>query len=167
MPDPLGLGKKLLDAKNPLSSMGKGLIGGVDKKLQSVARDFAETATTDVRAALMERLASDEGQDLMRQIRAHASKHLLAVPLATVLREVDGLPRADIEALVSGHPMGEALAAMSYALARGIDEGPEMMRAASGPRGGIKELLEKALKVLNRYDFKPHIMRHSGNDVGR
>jgi hypothetical protein len=38
--------------------------------------------------------------------------------------------RADIEALVSGHPMGEALAAMSYALARGIDEGPEMMRAA-------------------------------------
>ncbi len=100
MPDPLGLGKKLLDAKNPLSSMGKGLIGGMDKKLQSVARDFAETATTDVRAALLERLASDEGKDLMRRIRAHASKHLLAVPLATVLREVDGLPRADIEALV-------------------------------------------------------------------
>jgi hypothetical protein len=46
-------------------------------------------------------------------------------------------------------------------------DAPEMMRAASGPRGGIKELLEKALKVLNRYDFKPHIMRHSGNDVGR
>ena len=38
--------------------------------------------------------------------------------------------RADVEALVSAHPMGEALAAMSYALARGIDEGPEMMRAA-------------------------------------
>ncbi len=38
--------------------------------------------------------------------------------------------RADVEALVSAHPMGEALAAMSYALAQGIDDGPEMMRAA-------------------------------------
>jgi hypothetical protein len=111
MPDPLGLGKKLRDAKNPLSGMGKGLMGGVDKKLQSVARDFAESATTDMRNALVERLRSDEGKALLSQIRAHASKHLLAVPLATVLREVDGLPRADIEAFVPAlvtHNVGRA-----------------------------------------------------------
>lgn len=100
MPDPLGLGKKLRDAKNPLSGMGKGLMGGMDKKLQSVARDFAESATTDMREALVERLRSDEGKALLSQIRAHASKHLLAVPLATVLSEVNTLPRADIEAFV-------------------------------------------------------------------
>lgn len=38
--------------------------------------------------------------------------------------------RADVAALVSGHPMGEALAEMSFALARVLDEGPAMMSAA-------------------------------------
>ena len=44
---------------------------------------------------------------------------------------------------------------------------PDMVRAASGPRSNVKALLEKALKVLTRYDFKPHVMRHGGNDVSR
>jgi hypothetical protein len=44
---------------------------------------------------------------------------------------------------------------------------PEMVRAASGPRSGIKTHLESALKVLNSYAFRPHIMHHGGNDVGR
>ena len=44
---------------------------------------------------------------------------------------------------------------------------PEMVRAASGPRSGIRAHLESALKVLNRYAFKPHVMRNGGNDVGR
>ncbi len=44
---------------------------------------------------------------------------------------------------------------------------PEMTRAASGPRAAVKALLEKALQVLTRYDFKPHIMRHGGHDMGR
>ena len=51
-------------------------------------------------------------------------------PNVRVPGPVETKVRADVEALVSAHPMGEALAAMSYALARGIDEGPEMMRAA-------------------------------------
>ncbi|MCA9532689.1 MAG: hypothetical protein KC593_03385 [Myxococcales bacterium] len=100
IPDPLGLGKKFRDAASPLSGMGKGLMGGVDKKLQAVARDFAETATSDVRAALLERLRSDEGRELLAQIAAHASAHLQAVPLASVLREVDSLPRAEVEAFM-------------------------------------------------------------------
>ncbi len=43
---------------------------------------------------------------------------------------------------------------------------PEMVRAASGPRSGIRTKLESALKVLNRYTFSPHVMHHGGNDVG-
>ena len=43
---------------------------------------------------------------------------------------------------------------------------PEMSRAASGPRADVKALLEKALKVLHDYDFKPYVMQHNGNDVG-
>ena len=43
---------------------------------------------------------------------------------------------------------------------------PEMSRAASGSRADVKALLEKALKVLTDYDFKPYQMQHSGHDVG-
>jgi hypothetical protein len=43
---------------------------------------------------------------------------------------------------------------------------PEMARAAAGPRAEVKTLLEKALKVLNGYDFKPYVMQHHGHDVG-
>ena len=42
---------------------------------------------------------------------------------------------------------------------------PEMSRAVNGPRAEIKALLEKALKVLASYDFKPHVMRHHGHDM--
>jgi hypothetical protein len=42
----------------------------------------------------------------------------------------------------------------------------EMARAASGARADVKALLEKALAVLNRYDFKLYVMQHQGNDVG-
>ena len=44
---------------------------------------------------------------------------------------------------------------------------PEMSRAVSGARADVKALLEKALKVLNSYDFKPYVMQYSGNDMGR
>ena len=44
---------------------------------------------------------------------------------------------------------------------------PEMSRAASGARADVKMLLEKALKVLGGYDFKPHVMQYIGHDVSR
>jgi len=42
-----------------------------------------------------------------------------------------------------------------------------MARAASGSRGDVKQLLEKALKVLAGYSFKPHAMQYHGNDASR
>lgn len=44
---------------------------------------------------------------------------------------------------------------------------PEMSRAATSARTAVKELLEKALKVLNSYEFKPYVMQHGGHDLGR
>lgn len=41
----------------------------------------------------------------------------------------------------------------------------QMREAAATSRGKVKELLEIALKRLTRYDFQPHAMQHSGNDV--
>ena len=89
IPAPLGLGKKLLDAKNPLSSMGKGLIGGVDKKLQSVARDFAETATTDVRAEPLQPTSRPRSSAV---ISAHDGPRPFPILVAAGLR-VPGSPR--------------------------------------------------------------------------
>ncbi len=43
---------------------------------------------------------------------------------------------------------------------------PELIRAATGPRGAVKTLLEKALKVLTGYEFSPYVMQHHGHDAG-
>ncbi|MCA9577913.1 MAG: hypothetical protein R3B40_19665 [Polyangiales bacterium] len=139
IPDPLGLGKKLRGATSPLSSVGKGLIGGVDKKLQGIARDFAETATSDVRAALIERLRSDEGRALVAQIAEHASAHLRGVLLADVLREVDSLPRAEVEAFVP------ALLAHNVARQELQDTVRDELRAVLAVEGQqpLRELLER------------------------
>jgi hypothetical protein len=42
---------------------------------------------------------------------------------------------------------------------------PEMKRAASGSRAGVKMLLEQALKKLQGHDFQPALSEFSGNDV--
>lgn len=43
---------------------------------------------------------------------------------------VEARVRADIALLMTAHPMGESLAEMCYSLAKAMDSGPEMMRAA-------------------------------------
>jgi len=43
---------------------------------------------------------------------------------------------------------------------------PALRQHMSVSADEVKALLEKALAVLNRYDFKPYVMQHRGNDVG-
>ena len=43
---------------------------------------------------------------------------------------VEATVRADVEALTTGHPMGESLAEMSFNLARTLDEGAGLAVAA-------------------------------------
>ena len=47
-----------------------------------------------------------------------------------LLGPVEAQVRKDVGALISGHPMGEALAEMSFSLARALDEGAGMATAA-------------------------------------
>jgi uncharacterized phage infection (PIP) family protein YhgE len=54
--------------------------------------------------------------------------------------------RADIAALVTAHPMGEALAEMSYALARLLDAGADGAAALNRElRGNLTELSRLAV----------------------
>lgn len=62
-----------------------------------------------------------------------------------VVGPVEGKVRADLEALVSSHPMGEALAEMALELARKIDAGVEDKSLA-----GISRELRANLVELSR-----------------
>jgi hypothetical protein len=55
--------------------------------------------------------------------------------------------RSDITALISAHPMGEALAEMSYALAHALDEGAGLATAAVNRelRANLMELARLAV----------------------
>lgn len=59
--------------------------------------------------------------------------------------------RQDVDALVSAHPMGEALAAMAFSLARALDEGAGMATAAVN-RELRANLIELASQGVNDDD---------------
>jgi hypothetical protein len=44
--------------------------------------------------------------------------------------------------------------------------GPQMTRAAAGPRAGVRQLLVKELARLRAYPFPPRPRVNHGNDVG-
>lgn len=68
--------------------------------------------------------------------------------------------RADVAALVSGHPMGEALAAMAYRLAQLLDGDVHQMAAGAINRELRENLLELArLGVSDDDDLEANLSR--------
>lgn len=65
--------------------------------------------------------------------------------------------RADVEALMTGHPMGESLAEMAYCLARMLDEGAGMAAAAVNRelRATLEDL--RRLGVAGDDDFEAEL----------
>jgi hypothetical protein len=62
--------------------------------------------------------------------RSHRGAEVVELVVSPKYGPVEGKVRADIAALVTSHPMGEALAEMAYALARTLDEGAGLAVAA-------------------------------------
>lgn len=60
----------------------------------------------------------------------HAVESYLEDPPDAVFGDVERQTRRDVEALVTAHPMGEALAALAFSLARSLDNGAGMATAA-------------------------------------
>jgi hypothetical protein len=81
------------------------LVGGisaeVEKRMQSAAKDFADNAAEGFRVALKDRLESDDGKKLLRDIILRAHAKLRDVKVADVLAEIDTLPTAEVDALVA------------------------------------------------------------------
>lgn len=110
-----GLGAVTGGAGSGMGSLG-GLVGRIGKQVQrgagqladvgrsmfgSVIREFSESATSDFRAALKERLASPEGQRIVAAMRERFVTHLLSVKADDAVQDLMQLPRSEIAALVS------------------------------------------------------------------
>ena len=95
-----GLGESASRIADVGRSVGKSVIGGFDRKLQSVAKDFSQSAVREMREAMKARLESEEGRALTRAIRDHAAARLAATPTNELVALVGALPRGDVEDLV-------------------------------------------------------------------
>lgn len=83
---------------------GRTVLGGlgaeVERQVQNAARDFSESASREAKAALEDRLRSDEGKRLLSQIVSQALDGLWRTPLSELNRDVDALPWDDLWGLV-------------------------------------------------------------------
>lgn len=88
-----------------LADAGKRAMGGIgremDERLESVAKEFSEQAEKDYRDALNERVASEEGREIVEQIRRKAFRHLLGVEVGVVMKELATLPNDELTALIA------------------------------------------------------------------
>lgn len=87
---------KLVDrGKNVMGSLGI----DVDKRLAETARGFSDSAAQIFRAALQERMASDEGRALFARIASGVLDHVLATKIEDLQQDLDELPVDDVFAL--------------------------------------------------------------------
>jgi hypothetical protein len=98
------LARTALQRAGKLVDRGKSAIGSlgidVDKRLADAARGFSDNAAQIFRAALDERLASDEGRALVAQIAGGVLDHVLATKIEDLQQDVDDLPVDDVLSLV-------------------------------------------------------------------
>jgi len=97
------LGRQVQKSAGQLADVGKSVMSGIggelEKRMQSVARDFSQTATTEFRSALLDRLKSADGQVIVKRIRDRVVEHILGAKLDEVVTDFMYLPVDDIAKL--------------------------------------------------------------------
>lgn len=90
------LGKQVQKSAGQLADVGRSVMSGLggefERRMQAVARDFSQTASNDFRAALVERLKSDEGKQSVARIRDRVLQQVLDARLGEVAEDVARLP---------------------------------------------------------------------------
>jgi len=85
-------------------TVGKTVAGRVgaelDKRMASTAKEFSRGALRGLREAFRERVRSDEGRELVGQIQKQIIHRVFETDVAVLMREIEGLPREELEALV-------------------------------------------------------------------
>jgi hypothetical protein len=99
------IGKQVQKSAGQMAEVGKSVISisGIafdfEKRMQSVARDFSQTASAEFRSALLARLQTPEGRALLERIRERVLERVLAVKLDEIARDLLRLPVPEIAAL--------------------------------------------------------------------
>jgi hypothetical protein len=85
-----------------LASAGKNALGSLelDRRMTDAAREFSKGAGRELREAMRARLRSERGRELASQIRRQLFARFLDTDIAVLMREVETLPRRELEALV-------------------------------------------------------------------
>jgi hypothetical protein len=93
------LGKQVQKSAGQLADVGRSVMSGLggefERRMQAVARDFSQTATADFRAALVERLKSEEGRQIIARMRDGVLEQVLNARLGEVAADVALLPSAE------------------------------------------------------------------------
>jgi len=88
------IGKQVQKSAGQLADVGRSMIGGVIK-------DFSQTATSEFRVALKDRLKSPEGQRIVERMRDRFLRHLLGAKADVVVQDFMHLPRPEIAHMVA------------------------------------------------------------------
>ncbi len=85
-----------------LASVGKSALGSLDldKRMAEAAKEFSKGAGRELGEAMRARLGSERGRELATEIRRQLFTRFLETEIAVLMREVETLPRAELEALV-------------------------------------------------------------------
>jgi hypothetical protein len=106
------LRKRAEKGTEKLGDVRKSVMGGFDKKVNAVARDFSQGAVAPMRKAFISRLRSEEGQQLIERIVREVIDKLLAATVAELMSDADAaLPRETLEAFAAKvvlHNVGRA-----------------------------------------------------------
>lgn len=88
------IGKQVQKSAGQLAEAGKSV-------MNSVARDFSQTAITEFRTALGVRMKSDEGQKIILRIRERVVNRVIAGKLSDVIVDFRHLPEKEIAGVVA------------------------------------------------------------------
>ncbi|MET0283680.1 MAG: hypothetical protein ABW352_04400 [Polyangiales bacterium] len=88
------IGKQVSRSIGDLADVGRGVMG-------SVVKDFSQTATSEFRVALRDRMKTPEGQKIVERIRDRVVSNVLKARADVVLKDFMHLPRPEIARAVA------------------------------------------------------------------
>ncbi len=94
------LAKSVGESAERFADVGKAMMGGIDKKVAALAKDFSQGAVDELKGAFATRLQSPEGRELLTQIQRHFLAELNRTPLEELLADAEALPSAEVAALI-------------------------------------------------------------------
>jgi hypothetical protein len=110
------IGKQVSRSASQLAEVGKSVMGGLgselERRMQALARDFSQGAVGEVRAAVIDRLRSEEGREITGRIRKRILERVLMTEVHVIVDDVLRLPLDQVGRVAEGavaHTAGTGL----------------------------------------------------------